>query len=185
MSESLNAVKQELHGLQMPGSDSLSDPRFDVAVELVLKHEGGLVNDPRDPGGLTKYGISQRSYPGIDIRKLTLDRARAIYRKDWWDRFRYGEITNPTLSIKVFDIAVNIGARRAARFLQRAVNSDRVLNKIAEDGSIGPVTLRAVNDADPAMLMLGFLGRVWTHYDKLSHRMPYYKSGWMARLFDL
>ena len=58
---------------------------FDVAFEKLIGHEGGYVNDARDPGGETQYGISKRAYPDEDIAGLTLERAKQIYRRDYWD----------------------------------------------------------------------------------------------------
>ena len=57
---------------------------FDDAFEALMAHEGGYANDPRDPGGETKYGISKRAYPAVDIRNLTLEAAKAIYKRDYW-----------------------------------------------------------------------------------------------------
>ena len=62
--------------------------RFLKAFEKVLRHEGGYVNDPLDLGGETKYGISKRSYPHLDIKNLTLDQAKQIYFRDFWQRGR-------------------------------------------------------------------------------------------------
>ena len=59
---------------------------FETAVDFILSVEAGLVNDPSDPGGLTKFGISQRAYPDVNIRDLTLDGAKTLYRKDYWNR---------------------------------------------------------------------------------------------------
>ena len=68
------------------------DERFLVAVEVVLTHEGGYTNNPADPGGETNYGISKRSYPQLDIKALTREQAVEIYRQDWWEKYRYGDI---------------------------------------------------------------------------------------------
>ena len=81
---------------------------FDRAFTLVVGIEGGLVDDPSDPGGLTKFGISKRAYPDVDIRNLTLDQAKAIYLRDYWnshklDLLEYGK------ALLVFDCAVNGG----------------------------------------------------------------------------
>src|SRR5690606_2973445 len=63
------------------------------AVEVVLEHEGGYVHDPHDPGGETKFGISKRQYPDLDIANLTREQAIEIYRRDWWDKYGYGRLT--------------------------------------------------------------------------------------------
>lgn len=91
--------------------------RFDACIEFVLAAEGGYVNDKYDSGGETKYGISKKSYPKVDIKNLTLDGAKAIYKKDYWLACRCDELPEP-LDIVVFDTAVNMGQGRANGFLQ-------------------------------------------------------------------
>ncbi len=92
---------------------------YDTAINRLLGNEGGYVNDPNDPGGETKWGISKRSYPGINIMDLTRDQAIALYRRDFWDR---ADLENQPLAIgfQMLDFAVNSGAGPALRALQRA-----------------------------------------------------------------
>jgi len=85
---------------------------FDRAVDLVLQLEGGYVNDPRDPGGETKYGISKRSYPDVDIAALTREDAIAIYHRDFWMPVA-SVVADPQMRMLVFDSAVNHGLSRA------------------------------------------------------------------------
>lgn len=85
------------------------DTKFDKAIKVVLAHEGGYVNDPNDLGGETNFGISKRSYPTVDIKNLTREQAVEIYRGDWWERYRYGDIEDLDVATKVFDLAVNMG----------------------------------------------------------------------------
>lgn len=92
-------------------------------LERLLRHEGGLVDHPSDPGGLTNMGISQRAYPHLDIRKLTREEAKALYRRDYWDRPRLGDIPDPGLAEQVFDLAVNGGSGRAFRLLHRTMGT--------------------------------------------------------------
>jgi len=106
---------------------------FDRAFDLVIGHEGGHVNDPRDPGGETKYGISKRSYPNEDIAALTLDRAKEIYRADFWDRLSGDELPL-AIALPLFDYAVNSGIKQAVKSLQRAIGAN-------VDGVLGPQTL--------------------------------------------
>lgn len=80
---------------------------FAAALELLLHFEGGYVNDPNDAGGETKYGISKRAYPNLDIASLTKSDAAEIYLRDYWDACRCSEMPEP-LSLSVFDYAVNI-----------------------------------------------------------------------------
>lgn len=81
---------------------------FLAAVTIVVGEEGGYVNDPRDPGGETKYGISKRAYPNVDIAALTLDEAQAIYRRDYWDKLNCDGMSWE-LALISFDCAVNQG----------------------------------------------------------------------------
>ena len=124
---------------------------FDQAFKVVVGHEGGFTQDPRDPGNWTGggtgqgvlrgtcWGISAASYPGLDIARLTVADAQAIYRRDYWDRVA-GDQLPPPLALLVFDAAVNAGVGRAARWLQGAVGVDA-------DGVIGPATLAAAQAA--------------------------------------
>lgn len=109
---------------------------FDYAFTKVIGVEGGYVRNPDDPGGETKYGISKRSYPALNIPSLTLDDAKAIYRRDYWDRAWCSQLPAP-LALLVFDCAVNSGSKQAVQWLQQAVGTDA-------DGRIGDVTMQAV-----------------------------------------
>jgi len=109
---------------------------FDRAFALVIGHEGGHVNDPRDPGGETKFGISKRSYPNEDIAALTLERAKTIYHRDYWALVRGDELP-AGVALAMFDYAVNSGVRQAVTSLQRAIGAQT-------DGVLGPATLAAI-----------------------------------------
>jgi len=104
---------------------------------MVLRHEGGYSADPRDPGGETRFGISKRAYPDVDILRLTEDEAKAIYRRDYWDKLRPDELPQE-LAICLFDCAVNMGRDKAVRLLQRACG-------VAQDGVMGGNTIAAAN----------------------------------------
>lgn len=149
---------------------------FDRAFEVLVGAEGDYINDPADPGGETKYGISKRAYPGVDIKALTLEDAKAIYRRDYWDRARCGELPWP-LAFFVFDAAVNAGATPAVVLLQR-------LLRLPRDGIPGKATLEAAaranqRDAVPRYLALRALRYTGTrNFDK-------YGEGWLFRLFSL
>lgn len=112
-----------------------------AAIVFVLKMEGGLTEDPADPGGLTKYGISQKSYPNLDIRNLTEDQAREIYKKDYWLPCSCNDLPTP-FAIAVFDTAVNQGHTKAKRLLQIALD-------VPVDGVIGDKTIAAAFKAPP------------------------------------
>ncbi len=94
---------------------------FERAVAFILRHEGGYVNDLRDPGGETKFGISKRAYPHLDIKGLTEAEAKEIYRKDYWDRAGCGALEWP-LCLVHFDACVNMGLARATEIKAKASN---------------------------------------------------------------
>lgn len=86
-------------------------------IEKTIKLEGGYVNDPDDPGGETKFGISKRSYPHVEIASLTPEAAAEIYKKDFWDKLHLDSYTFKPFRWKLFDIAVNMGIGTASAFL--------------------------------------------------------------------
>ena len=114
---------------------------FDDIIEKVLEHEGGYVNDPTDTGGETKYGISKKAYPDEDIKALTVERAKELYKRDYWDRFKVANLHDRIRHI-YFDMCVNMGGGRATKILQEACNSKNSY-KIDVDGGIGKNTIKA------------------------------------------
>lgn len=110
---------------------------FETVVHMVLEHEGGYVNHPSDPGGETKYGISKRAYPDVDIAELTKDDAADLYKRDYWDRIK-GDDLPVGVACVVMDYAVNSGISRASKALQS------VCGIANGDGVIGPASLNAV-----------------------------------------
>jgi len=157
---------------------------FDQAIPIILKHEGGYVNDPHDPGGETKYGISKRSYPQLDIKSLTEERAKEIYYKDWWDKYRYGGINDQGVATKIFDMAVNMGARQAHKLLQRAANEVMGHKNLAEDGIIGPQTLAVVNSVDSKRLLSALRNHQANFYRELARKnssLAKFLKGWLNR----
>ena len=123
---------------------------FDVAVERTLEHEGGLANNPNDRGGLTKYGISQRSYPDLDIESLTKDDARTIYKRDFWDKIQGDKLPNKT-AFALFDFAVNSGPEEAVRRLQFALGPNLEIDGIMGPDTIKQAKARAVETSDTAV----------------------------------
>ena len=122
----------------MPDYNASMD--FETAVRIVINTEGGLIDDPHDPGGLTKFGISQRAYPSLDIRRLTVDLAKVIYRVDRWDPCKCDQLPDG-LRLPVFDMAVNQGVDAAIKALQSALS-------VKVDGDLGPVTIKAAARVD-------------------------------------
>jgi lysozyme family protein len=118
---------------------------FDQAFERLIGHEGGYVNNPADPGGETKFGISRRAYPLEDIKRMTLDRAKALYLRDYWGPAGCDAVPDG-IKFDLFDLAVNSGITTAVRLLQNAVG-------VSADGVLGHVTLQAVNSMPVARLV--------------------------------
>jgi lysozyme family protein len=148
---------------------------FDTAVELILKHEGGWVKDENDPGGETNFGISKRAYPDLNIKELTRDDAKRIYKRDYWDAIRADEMPEP-VAVGVFDMAVNAGNRTAVRLLQRAV-------RVTDDGIIGPVTLAAVNSTKPDEIAVLYAAERIAYYAAL-RGWQRYGRGWSSRVIE-
>jgi len=148
---------------------------FDEAFRILIGHEGGYVNDPRDPGGETKFGISKRAYPFEDIRNLTIDRARAIYYRDYWIRSGCERVPE-AMRFDLFDTAVNSGLSRAVRLLQLAAG-------VEDDGEIGPVTLKALRNADPEGLKARFNGYRLDFLNNLAE-WPAFGRGWAQRIAE-
>ena len=121
--------------------------KFNQIIEKVLEHEGGYVNDPSDPGGETNFGISKRAYPDVDIRGLTKDKAKGIYKKDYWIKTKTESLPE-RLRYIYFDMCVNMGMKRAVKTLQNASNNKNG-NKIDVDGMLGPITIKAVSNVEP------------------------------------
>jgi lysozyme family protein len=115
---------------------------FNLAVEKTIKREGGsqyhCVNG--DKGGATKYGISQRSYPLIDIENLSEFDAKRIYKKDYWNQIRGDDISSQKIAESLFDFAVNAGVKTSVRLAQIALDVDQA------DGIMGKMTIDIINN---------------------------------------
>jgi len=149
---------------------------FDTAIRFVLHAEGADSNDPRDPGGWTRYGISQRAHPDVDIAHLTEQAAVDIYRARYWDAYRLERLPG-SIAIAVFDGAVQHGGRPAIRMLQHTVGTPM-------DGIIGPVTLAASYRMLPEECLTSYCARRAVYYASLA-TFGRFGVGWMRRLFAL
>jgi hypothetical protein len=121
---------------------TFSDADYAQAFKKLMELEGDYVSDPDDPGGETKYGISKRSYPNLDIKHLTLQQAADIYYRDFWKKFD-NEAIPCWMTEKLFFTAVNVGIKQAVIFLQRALQAHHF--DVEDDGILGPVTLTSLN----------------------------------------
>lgn len=147
-------------------------PNFIKACSLLLKEEGGLVDDPKDPGGLTNMGVSQRAYPFEDIRAMTKNRAMEIYHHDYWMKIR-GDSLPYCIAVMVFDCAVNTGVARAVKFLQESV-------LVPVDGKIGDMTLNAVM-ANPKIHIIELFTKYRIDFYMNLPTWPRFGKGWKTR----
>ena len=157
---------------------------FDKVFDRVIGHEGGYQADSRDRGNWTsgiigqgelkgtKFGISAMSYPKLDIKNLTVEQAKAVYKRDFWDAFNMGRFP-PAMQFQLFDATINHGWRRVVPMLQRAVG-------VTDDGVIGNKTIEAVKAMELNDLLMKFLAERIEYFTKLSTFNTYAK-GWMMR----
>lgn len=145
---------------------------FDQAFDRLIGHEGGYVNDPADPGGETKFGISKRSYPNIDIKNLTREQAKTIYLRDFWQPL--GEDAHPAVKFQAFDFAVNSGIQTAIRKLQSVVGA-------ADDGIFGPRSRAALAAMPVSDVLMLYLAARLEFMTKLKN-WPDHGKGWANRI---
>ena len=149
---------------------------FDQYFEWLIPWEGTVVeNVPGDPGGLTRFGVDQRSHPTVNIRALTKAKAKEIYRSDYW-RAIAGDQLQPRTAWAVMDSAVNCGTKQAVRWLQRALD-------VPDDGRLGPVTLSAAAASPDGPVAMSVLRQRGEHYLALGKRPQFrkFQKGWMNR----
>ena len=161
---------------------------FNKAFGNVIGVEGGFSNDPKDPGNWTggkegsgklngtKYGVSAASYPSLDIQSITLDDAKAIYYRDFWQVINGDAFPFP-VSNALFDCAINSGCASAAKLLQRSLG-------VVSDGEIGKQTIAAAQAKDQTELLIDFLTARAVFYARLA-KFELYGKGWMKRLFTV
>jgi lysozyme family protein len=161
---------------------------FKPAFDFMMDHE-----DPRregrvikDSGGVTRWGISQRAYPHINIPALTLANAAVLYERDYFAPVYGYQIGDQRIASKLFDMAVNMGVKRAVMLLQSALNTyaqPRTL-LLKEDGVIGPQTIIAANHADTSLLLTGLVELSREHYREIARARldeACDLKGWLAR----
>jgi hypothetical protein len=157
---------------------------WDASFEMVLKHEGGYVNDPRDPGGRTNLGVTQRAWEGylnrsvteVEMRGLTPEAVKPFYKSMYWDKIK-GDQLPAGVDYAAYDLAVNSGTGRAAKYLQQIAG-------MLPDGVIGPKSLEAIKACDPEQtvqalcnMRLDFLKRLPT-FDTFG-------KGWSRRVAEV
>lgn len=163
-------------------ADMIDDERYVRFFKRLMKYEGGYVNDPDDLGGETKYGISKRAYPNINIRDLTEADAMGIFHRDYYLPLNIPAFVDDEIAWQVFDFGVNAGVKRSAKMVQRIVGA-------FPDGHIGSKSLDLINN---------YSGEYPLHIEFKSHRLKYYMmltekrkknlkylKGWIFRALEL
>jgi lysozyme family protein len=148
-----------------PAASPPAGDRFARAIERVLDHEGGDADDPRDPGGKTRWFL--------DLSTLTREAAIALYRRDAWTPIR-GDALPEAIAFQVLDAAVNHGVLRAVGWLQQTLG-------VRVDGVVGPLTRAAASDADPVALILAYNAARLDFYVRL-RTFPTFGRGWTRRI---
>lgn len=152
----------------------MTENNFNNVMTQIFQHEGGYVNDPRDAGGETNMGISKRAHPMVDIKNLTRSTAKTLYRRDYWEPVRGGQMPDG-LDLVAMDGAVNSGVSRGSKWVQKGLG-------VKMDGKIGPKTVEAASSdlggvgviQRACAARMGFLRglKVWSVY----------KGGWSTRV---
>lgn len=174
-----------------------NEERFQHCVSSILEHEGGLSIDKRDPGGVTQWGISLRYLRSIgydingdgnvnkeDIIGLPIKGAIGIYRKYWWNKYRYSAFNELLVVEKVFDLAVNMGGMAAHKLLQNAINGLGKSPPITVDGILGGQTFSAANSTDGRKLREQLKDCAKNRYLEIladNPDMEWCRKGWLNR----
>lgn len=162
---------------QQPSAPSETYPgAFIRAFERVLADEGSYTVGIGDSGGPTKFGISQRQYPELEIVNLTCAQAAAIYYRDWWLRFDFGALPE-AIGAKLFNLAINMGPRAATLCLQRALRACG--NAVGEDGALGAQTRSVASRVDTGALLAALCSEAAGHY-----RQRRFLRGWLNRAYE-
>jgi lysozyme family protein len=157
---------------------------FNKAINFLFKNEGGYANNPNDKGGDTKYGISKRAFPDVDIANLTEEQAKEIYYANYWPPFaNYPD----RLAIKMFDLAVNMGHAQAVKILQRALRCIGI-EGINDDGILGSKTSQAVGLAlhNIELLLVAIRSEAAGVYRLLAEKdtkQNCFLEGWLRRAY--
>jgi lysozyme family protein len=150
---------------------------FDKAFDYLMDIEKGYSDDPDDSGGKTKYGISKASFPNEDIENLTKDRAKELYRINYWEQYKCHMIKSPVLAVELFVAVVNINAVKVIKMLQRACNT--LGAALEPDGIMGGQTLTFLNCfRHPKAILAAMEGEMYGHYKEGKKK---YIAGWLIR----
>jgi len=156
---------------------------YNEALKAILKHEGGFVNHPRDPGGMTNLGVTKKVWEEwvkhpVDekaMRALTPELVSPMYKKKYWDAVKGDELPDG-LDYLMFDFAINAGPGRAIKTMQKAIGT-------SPDGAIGPKTMQSLKEMNPAQLIEKFSVEKESFYRSLPTFQTFGK-GWLRRVAE-
>lgn len=179
-------------------------PDYRDAINKVLEHEGGFVNNPLDKGGATNWGVTQTTYNQYmsaklgksysstvdEIKKMPIDIAIDIYKKLYWDKIQGDKIRKYTVALAIFDQAINRGVSSAVKQAQKVVKKLDPMGfaKITEDGVMGPATLTALNSIAEKPFIDNYLAESKLFYQNIVQRNPsqsVFLTGWLNRITSL
>jgi lysozyme family protein len=189
-------IPTRLNGLSMKAANEainalppVTHPdHFPACLKVILKHEGGYVNHPRDPGGITNLGVTKRVWEEwtrrrvteAEMRGLTPDMVAPLYRKNYWDKVRGADLA-PGLDLHVFDFAVNAGPARAMRYLQMMIGA-------VPDSKIGPASLKSLSKYIDAHGIRRAILRYAELREGYYRELPTFKTfgkGWLRRVREV
>jgi len=167
---------------------------FQAALKVILKHEGGFVNHPNDPGGATNWGITKRTLEGWLGRSVTIDEVKnlsiatagLIYKARYWDAMNLDLVKDGWVRLLIFDQGVNRGPKSAVLQAQAVLKKIGAMVKV--DGALGPITVQALNEADPVTFMREYLQASEHFYADICIRKPsqiVFLKGWLNRVHSL
>ena len=156
---------------------------YNEALKAILKHEGGYVHHPRDPGGMTNLGVTKKVWEEwvkhpVDekaMRALTPELVSPMYKKKYWDAVKGDELPDG-LDYLMFDFAINAGPGRAIKTMQKAIGT-------TPDGAIGPKTMQSLKEMNPAQLIEKFSVEKESFYRSLPTFQTFGK-GWLRRVAE-
>jgi lysozyme family protein len=145
---------------------------FNIVFDRVIGLEGGYVNNPNDPGGETKWGISKHSYPNLDIKSLTREQAKEIYLNDFWNKLEMDALF-PSVVYQLFDFAINSGIYTAIRYFQAL--------GVADDGHFGPISRTAARNTSECDIIMMLNAERLDFMTRLNN-WPNSSRGWARRI---
>jgi type VI secretion system secreted protein VgrG len=175
--------------------------KFELAIPIIMKHEGGWVNDSADLGKETNFGWSTLTIKRLKLTEADLgipgpmfvdgylkpmkkEKAEELYRKYFWDNLGYSNVNDQKVSVKLMDSAVNMGPKRAAEFAQRACNTLGANPQLTVDGSLGPKSFAAINACDPQKFVNAFADEMTAYYERIIKARPAnakFRRNWLKR----